>query len=232
MPRDIYHRGSNKIKKLMKSACLFLPMTDATHDPSNNRTLDVSGNGNHCIFANGYTSSKFPTKLGDSRGYSLDGNDYFTTPSCNPFSYGAGEAFSVFMALKWNSGSVIELFGHGSGGNVNAECYYLASNNTIRIRGGSPAPEAYLSNALSSGDVTSFSYSINDTDCQMNKDGVASGGTQNITAPDKTAQIEYIGALPTNYFLVGNIYAFGVFPYVLNASQNKLLHDYFTKGIS
>ena len=39
------------------------------HDPTNNRTLDLSGNGRHLTFGDGATANTFPTKMGTKRGY-------------------------------------------------------------------------------------------------------------------------------------------------------------------
>uniref|UniRef100_A0A6M3XLE5 Lectin/glucanase superfamily protein n=1 Tax=viral metagenome TaxID=1070528 RepID=A0A6M3XLE5_9ZZZZ len=50
-------------------AVIDLPMTMENHDPTNVRTLDVSGNGNHGTFED------TPTKLTTSKGYSFDGTN-------------------------------------------------------------------------------------------------------------------------------------------------------------
>ena len=45
------------------------------HDPSNNRTLDLSGNGRHLTLGNGGGGS-VPTKLGATRGYYNSASNY------------------------------------------------------------------------------------------------------------------------------------------------------------
>lgn len=58
---------------------LHLPMGMDQHDPSNVRTLDVSGNARHATFGDGVTPTTYPTKLGDRHGYDFDGgSDYMT----------------------------------------------------------------------------------------------------------------------------------------------------------
>jgi len=55
----------------------YLKLDMESHDPTNVRTLDVSGNANHATFGDGSTATTYPTKL-SKRGYSFDGTtDYF-----------------------------------------------------------------------------------------------------------------------------------------------------------
>lgn len=49
---------------------LYLPMGMRQHDPTNVRTLDVSGNDRHAVFGGD------PSKLGTRHGYDFDGSDY------------------------------------------------------------------------------------------------------------------------------------------------------------
>lgn len=57
-----------------------LPFDIAHHDTVNKRSLDVSGYNNHATWGDSVTSTTFPTKLANSRGYSFDGGDYMRTP--------------------------------------------------------------------------------------------------------------------------------------------------------
>jgi hypothetical protein len=61
---------------LSKAVCIA-PMTADTYDPTNTRILDVSGHGNHLNYTAGATA---PTKLA-TRGFSIDGGDYFSKSS-------------------------------------------------------------------------------------------------------------------------------------------------------
>jgi hypothetical protein len=58
-----------------EKALVNLPMTMQTYDPTNKRTLDVSGNGNHMTFGDGSTTTTFPTKM-PTKGFNFDGGDY------------------------------------------------------------------------------------------------------------------------------------------------------------
>jgi hypothetical protein len=63
--KDFY---TNSTYTYQNKATCILPMSAATHDATNNRTLDVSGNGNHFQFGNGVTAGTFPVKMA-TRGY-------------------------------------------------------------------------------------------------------------------------------------------------------------------
>jgi hypothetical protein len=65
--------GDGRIWKYTDDYVCHLPMDLAHHDPVNNRTLDISGNGNHARFGDGVTPAQYPVKNTNSRGYSFDG---------------------------------------------------------------------------------------------------------------------------------------------------------------
>jgi hypothetical protein len=67
---------TSSIYNYVNNAKVWLPMTSATHDPTNVRTLDVSSNKLHFRFGNGVTSTTYPAKNSGQRGYSFDGGDY------------------------------------------------------------------------------------------------------------------------------------------------------------
>jgi hypothetical protein len=63
-------------------ATIILPMRLQDHDPTNLKTLDVSGHGYHATFGDGVTPTTYPTKLTGKRGYSFDGStDYLSFPA-------------------------------------------------------------------------------------------------------------------------------------------------------
>lgn len=64
------------------------PMDSLRHDPTNVRTLDISGNDNHAVFGDGATANTYPVKVARRRGYTLDGvNDYFSGMPVLPAAY-------------------------------------------------------------------------------------------------------------------------------------------------
>lgn len=75
---------------------LNLPMRSADHDPTNLRTLDVSGNDRHATFGDGSTPTTYPTKLGDRHGYEFDGADYMTVTGTGVFN-----AAGVTIAIEF-----------------------------------------------------------------------------------------------------------------------------------
>jgi len=56
------------------------PLNFANHDPTNNRILDVSGNGYHMDFGTGAVGT-FPNKNTSIPGYDFDGGDFFVISS-------------------------------------------------------------------------------------------------------------------------------------------------------
>ena len=71
---------TSSVYNYVNNAKVWLPMTAATHDATNLRTLDKSGNGLHFRFGNGVTSTTYPAKLPSQHGYSFDGGDYLEAP--------------------------------------------------------------------------------------------------------------------------------------------------------
>jgi hypothetical protein len=67
-------------------AVLDLPCRMEEHDPTNVRTLDVSGNANHAQFGDGSTASTYPTKVTDGAGYTFDGTDYLVVSDTDELS--------------------------------------------------------------------------------------------------------------------------------------------------
>ena len=86
---------NNSTYTYRNEALVDLPMTAATHDPTNVRTLDVSGNGHNATFGDGSTSTTYPTKLA-KRGFSFDGGDYFEIANAADLNFGDGSTDSPF----------------------------------------------------------------------------------------------------------------------------------------
>lgn len=57
-----------------------IPMNMANHDPTNTRSLDVSGNGYHMTWGTGAVGT-FPTKNTTTQGYDFDGGDFMVISS-------------------------------------------------------------------------------------------------------------------------------------------------------
>lgn len=89
---------NNTLYDYRKRAVIDLPMDAARHDPTNTRTLDVSGYGNHVVFGDGATSTTYPTKL-SSVGYSCDGGDYFLVSDKESLRPGTND-FTIACLIK------------------------------------------------------------------------------------------------------------------------------------
>lgn len=65
---------------------LVLPFGAAQHDPTNVRSLDLSGNGAHAVFGDGSTPTTYPKKIARHHGYDFDGGDYLVVPATGLFN--------------------------------------------------------------------------------------------------------------------------------------------------
>jgi len=101
---------NNTLYTYRNRAILDLPMTMATHDPTNVRTLDVSGNGNHATFGDGSTATTYPTKYG-TRGYTYDGGDYLVVGSSTGFMSSTKQSFFALIDAR-KTGSLEGIFGN------------------------------------------------------------------------------------------------------------------------
>ena len=75
---EIQDYQNNSTYDYRNEAVVDLQFRAEDNDPTNVRTLDSSGNGNHATLGDGSTASSYPTKL-SKHGYSFDGiSEYFT----------------------------------------------------------------------------------------------------------------------------------------------------------
>jgi hypothetical protein len=96
--QDAQNFYDNSTYKYMDDAVVNLSFKAAQHDPTNTRTLDISGNNNHATFGDGVTSTTFPTKL-QRRGYSFDGGDYNVITNDTTLAFGTDD-FTVAALVK------------------------------------------------------------------------------------------------------------------------------------
>lgn len=85
---DIHNKN---VYDYINDAVLDLPMDMERHDPTNTQTLDVSGNGNHGIFGDGSTSSTYPVKNSDRKGY-----NWTVADTEQRFNLGTGSDLDLF----------------------------------------------------------------------------------------------------------------------------------------
>ncbi len=106
--QEILDNYSGATYNYRNEALVDLTMEMEQHDPDNNQTLDVSGNGNNVLLGDGSTSSTFPTKM-SKKGYSLDGiTDYFKS-TYDLDGQLSGSTFTIAFLLKLDSTSSIRL---------------------------------------------------------------------------------------------------------------------------
>jgi len=109
---------------------LDLPMGAAQHDPTNVRTLDVSGNARHATFGDGSTPTTYPTKLA-RHGYDFDGGDYMTVVGTGVFN-AAGVTIAIEFEPDFEAGDGSEYFIFDSTSGVR---YYVRkeTSNDLRV---------------------------------------------------------------------------------------------------
>jgi hypothetical protein len=99
---DLYN---NSTYDYINTPVLDLPMGMAQHDPTNTRTLDISGNGNHAVFTNA------PTKNADDRGYSFNGSsNYLTITNSSSLAITNSVTMSFWVKPNALSGNIPLIF--------------------------------------------------------------------------------------------------------------------------
>ena len=120
--QDALNFYNNDTYNYRNKAVLDLPMGMAQHDPTNVRSLDVSGNDYHAQFGNGSTPSTYPTK-NVKRGYVGDDASYLVV---NNAVFDASEDFSVGFLIDWDMSGLKGIFSKrdGAGDGVYVYRYY------------------------------------------------------------------------------------------------------------
>jgi hypothetical protein len=96
---------NNSTYDYINTPVLDLPMGMEQHDPTNTRTLDISGNGNHAVFTNA------PTKNADDRGYSFNGSgNYLTVANSSSLNVTDGITLSFWVKPDTLAGNEPLLF--------------------------------------------------------------------------------------------------------------------------
>lgn len=138
---------TSSVYNYVNNAKVWLPMMAATHDPVNVRTLDVSGNNNHFRFADGVTSSAFPTKQ-SQRGY-------FFNNAASQYMYSLNNLTNALTSGTWalffttiNISFTRDLYFHSNGADVRAVLYQ--NGNLIRFFCGDIANDANIAITTSS----------------------------------------------------------------------------------
>lgn len=99
---------NNAVYAYRDSAVVNLPMSMEQHDPTNVRSLDISGNGHHGVFGDGSTPGTYPTKT-DKNGYDFDGAaEYLAIADADDLSFGDGSTDSPFTVSMWIRGDILE----------------------------------------------------------------------------------------------------------------------------
>ena len=99
--QEISDYSDNSTFTYQNAATAIWQFRIADHDPTNHRTLDSTGHGNHLTLGDGAGTGE-PTKLAHRDGYSFDGvNDYFS-------NFPAASSTETIM-YTWNGSNLIAL---------------------------------------------------------------------------------------------------------------------------
>jgi len=201
---------------------IWLPMKAENHDPVNDRTLDVSGGGNHAIFGDGVTTTTFPTKL-QKRGYNFSGVAAAQRMklATNPLTSVSTATWALLVRPAILAGyGTAYIYGHSDASNIRA--IILVTATTLRFYSGSPTLYAGITKqrpqrgmvSLVAGGINSAGQRFVYTDGEIAVNGT---GVVPSTAVTEVPRIgsSYTGA--TNY--TGDVLWMGHWEYELSFSQ-------------
>lgn len=229
-----YH--NNSTYNYQNKAVLNLPLDMANHDPTNVRTLDVSGGGNNAEFGDGSTSSTYPTKLTDSHGYDFDGTaDYLVASMGTDLNVGNTGSLTFKIEFSpdfdYDDNDVTYLYGSSAESIFAVIKQNNASNNDLDIWMGNEKIDS----------VVEATYSPYWKKGQRNVlivSGTGGDGTSNVTqawlngVSIMNDTVEWYGGTtvatinigssysPANYY-DGKIHSFQVFPLAITKLQNE-----------
>jgi hypothetical protein len=175
-------------------ALVHLSMFSAQHDPTNVRTLDISGNGHNATFGDGFTPTTYPSKR-TKRGYTYDSGDSLRNGS-NLGSF-TGTVAAYYTALVESTSGSYLWDARKSGGSG----YCLSSGYNISVSDGTVYSNGRQSNITNQLQTTSV---------------VVTG--QSISAPggiDIGARNDF----DSNFNFVGDYLSFAVWDYNLTPIQ-------------
>ncbi len=214
-------------------ATIILPMRLQDHDPTNLRTLDVSGHGYHATFGDGVPPTTYPTKISGKRGYSFDGGDYLIFPaSLNSIFTGVFQ--NPFTLIMFTKGFIGYSFNKGALGvswfktlltTPIKYAQFKGSDAVNHVSGMAAAQPGFdyikliqIVNKINSGSVGSMKWYINNSDrLQTNFNG-----SDTFIENDEQALI--------GLNMQGEYYYFALYPFSLTQIQMadlyiKLLQD-------
>jgi hypothetical protein len=200
-------------------------MTAATHDPVNNRTLDVSGNNLHGTFGNGVTLTTFPTKLNNRRGYYFDGGDYINVGNVVPLDFTVTGSVGIFFKATTNPTDYSFLIGKQkwvTGREGYAIYSTITSNNIVmdlrQVAAG--ANNVTIAININTGPAHLAVLTWTGSNVIGYVDGYKNTGAQTINAAPQNWPFR-IGADPeaTAYKFTGNVYWAGAWDYALSELQ-------------
>ena len=178
---------NNSTYNYRNEAVLDMPMKMEQYDPTNVRTLDISGNGYHATFGDGSTSGTYPTKLA-KRGYNWNGAGNYMTIVDNADLRTANISVMALVKPSTDTGRG-HIITNGSPASYAALNYSfeLLDSTDIVVYGRTNGVSIVASDVVSVGEyyVVTFTNDGTTTKIYVNGEEVATGlqavGTDNTT---------------------------------------------------
>ncbi len=226
---EVQDISDNTTYHYRNEATLHFPFGIAEHDPSNVRSLDVSGSGAHAVFGDGSTPTTYPTKLTARHGYEYDGGDYMVAPSTGLLnSAGITFALEFWPNFETDENSLRILYDSNFGNRYAAYKNNNAGNNALVVFMGNTniegIAEAIYSPFWRSGRrnllIVTGDSTNNLTNAWLNEGQILTNDATAWTLADPANC--WLGAaynLTAKYD--GDITHFAIYPSVLTATQRK-----------
>jgi hypothetical protein len=224
---DFFTRATYRFRE---HATCILPFSAATHDATNNRTLDVSGKGNHFRFGDGSLVTTFPTKLA-TRGYSFDAGG--SLQRLNDFGIN-GSDFTVCMLYKKNTDvTAYEWYNRNILGTTGLGQYYAAASYRTLHNNGSASD--IISGVSYSSSLrfwtTAYVASTSKADIYLNAKFVEQSPALQVA---NGYGYGFLLGNSTDHAsgLNGSIFYFSLYPFALTPLQIKAEYQYAVSGIN
>jgi hypothetical protein len=195
-------------------------MMAKTHDPTNVRTLDVSGNGLHFRFGDGITSNTYPTKNPGQRGYTFDGSNDRLVAIANQTNAITQGTWVVFYAPT-NQAATYDVYSHYDF--VNLRAVILTTSTQVQFYCGDAISAASLTIALPIGQaIFAAGYRTTDGFRRLYVNGLL--GTPNNTGTSTPSTIVATnphlgGRSGVGNMMPGRIFWYGHWEYALSELQ-------------
>ena len=205
------------------------PMLASTHDPGNNRTLDVTVGANHAIF-----SATAPTKTITRHGYSLNGtSNYFTIANATSIIPN-GDVSNVSMFVSFVRGPTVASawwVQRGQAGGRTNMSLMAFDGTTIGYSGGTGADDIQYVTGNIAGQFHTLGYTYEKGSQVLYYDGLSVATKVNTTVYNIANPAMDFGRLTTGGgYMDGEMSHVVIFNRTLSPGEMRDLHDNAVAG--